>query len=66
MKLSSALLIRAHWHGPSPEVQSHHGLCRFHAPYEVLPFLSRNLNDDIIPQVGALQVTANIVFGYAT
>uniref|UniRef100_A0A8C0EQW8 Uncharacterized protein n=1 Tax=Bubo bubo TaxID=30461 RepID=A0A8C0EQW8_BUBBB len=26
----------------------------------------RNLNDDIIPQVGALQVTANIVFGYAT
>ncbi|NWV20469.1 MALT1 protein, partial [Origma solitaria] len=26
----------------------------------------RNLNDDIIPQVGALEVTANIVFGYAT
>ncbi|NWX48373.1 MALT1 protein, partial [Steatornis caripensis] len=26
----------------------------------------RNLNDDVIPQVGALQVTANIVFGYAT
>ncbi|XP_051495643.1 mucosa-associated lymphoid tissue lymphoma translocation protein 1-like isoform X2 [Apus apus] len=26
----------------------------------------RNLNDDLIPQVGALQVTANIVFGYAT
>ncbi|NXA42662.1 MALT1 protein, partial [Eudromia elegans] len=26
----------------------------------------RNLNDNIIPQVGALQVTANIVFGYAT
>ncbi|NXQ63763.1 MALT1 protein, partial [Anthoscopus minutus] len=26
----------------------------------------RNLNDDIIPQVGALDVTANIVFGYAT
>ncbi|NXU54779.1 MALT1 protein, partial [Turnix velox] len=26
----------------------------------------RNLNDDTIPQVGALQVTANIVFGYAT
>ncbi|NWU73134.1 MALT1 protein, partial [Pterocles burchelli] len=26
----------------------------------------RNLNDDVIPQLGALQVTANIVFGYAT
>ncbi|NXO40254.1 MALT1 protein, partial [Locustella ochotensis] len=26
----------------------------------------RNLNDDVIPQVGALEVTANIVFGYAT
>ncbi|KAM6041405.1 LOW QUALITY PROTEIN: mucosa-associated lymphoid tissue lymphoma translocation protein 1-like [Chlamydotis macqueenii] len=26
----------------------------------------RNLNDDVIPQVGTLQVTANIVFGYAT
>ncbi|NXI31648.1 MALT1 protein, partial [Sterrhoptilus dennistouni] len=26
----------------------------------------RNLNDDIIPQVEALEVTANIVFGYAT
>ncbi|XP_054252264.1 LOW QUALITY PROTEIN: mucosa-associated lymphoid tissue lymphoma translocation protein 1-like [Indicator indicator] len=26
----------------------------------------RNLNDDVIPQVEALQVTANIVFGYAT
>ncbi|NXY49387.1 MALT1 protein, partial [Ceuthmochares aereus] len=26
----------------------------------------RNLHDDVIPQVGALQVTANIVFGYAT
>ncbi|NWS79477.1 MALT1 protein, partial [Toxostoma redivivum] len=26
----------------------------------------RNLNDDIIPQIGALEVTANIVFGYAT
>ncbi|NXO02434.1 MALT1 protein, partial [Rhinopomastus cyanomelas] len=26
----------------------------------------RNLNDDVIPQVGAPQVTANIVFGYAT
>ncbi|NXR55651.1 MALT1 protein, partial [Hippolais icterina] len=26
----------------------------------------RNLSDDIIPQVGALEVTANIVFGYAT
>ncbi|KAK2542438.1 mucosa-associated lymphoid tissue lymphoma translocation protein 1-like [Columba guinea] len=26
----------------------------------------RNLNDDVIPQIGALQVTANIVFGYAT
>ncbi|XP_053855227.1 mucosa-associated lymphoid tissue lymphoma translocation protein 1-like isoform X1 [Vidua macroura] len=26
----------------------------------------RNLNDDIIPQDGALEVTANIVFGYAT
>ncbi|NXG76955.1 MALT1 protein, partial [Baryphthengus martii] len=26
----------------------------------------RNLNDDVIPQVGALQVTANVVFGYAT
>uniref|UniRef100_A0A8C6ZVX8 Mucosa-associated lymphoid tissue lymphoma translocation protein 1-like n=1 Tax=Nothoprocta perdicaria TaxID=30464 RepID=A0A8C6ZVX8_NOTPE len=26
----------------------------------------RNLNDNLIPQVGALQVTANIVFGYAT
>ncbi|NWI55664.1 MALT1 protein, partial [Calyptomena viridis] len=26
----------------------------------------RNFNDDIIPQVGALEVTANIVFGYAT
>ncbi|XP_031460590.1 mucosa-associated lymphoid tissue lymphoma translocation protein 1-like isoform X2 [Phasianus colchicus] len=26
----------------------------------------RNLNDDILPQVGALEVTANIVFGYAT
>ncbi|NWH66732.1 MALT1 protein, partial [Geococcyx californianus] len=26
----------------------------------------RNFNDDVIPQVGALQVTANIVFGYAT
>ncbi|NXL85022.1 MALT1 protein, partial [Alectura lathami] len=26
----------------------------------------RNPNDDVIPQVGALQVTANIVFGYAT
>ncbi|XP_021383945.1 mucosa-associated lymphoid tissue lymphoma translocation protein 1 [Lonchura striata] len=26
----------------------------------------RNLNDDIIPQVGVLEVTANIVFGYAT
>ncbi|NXT70894.1 MALT1 protein, partial [Chaetops frenatus] len=26
----------------------------------------RNLNDDIIPQVGALEVTANVVFGYAT
>ncbi|NXS62760.1 MALT1 protein, partial [Brachypteracias leptosomus] len=26
----------------------------------------RNLNDDIIPQVGTPQVTANIVFGYAT
>lgn len=32
----------------------------------LLPFPPRNLNDDIIPQVGALQVTANIVFGYAT
>lgn len=29
-------------------------------------FSRRNLNDDVIPQVGALQVTANIVFGYAT
>lgn len=29
-------------------------------------FSCRNLNDDVIPQVGALQVTANIVFGYAT
>lgn len=29
-------------------------------------FSHRNLNDDVIPQVGALQVTANIVFGYAT
>ncbi|NXP55361.1 MALT1 protein, partial [Heliornis fulica] len=26
----------------------------------------RNFNDDVIPQVGVLQVTANIVFGYAT
>ncbi|XP_048143811.1 mucosa-associated lymphoid tissue lymphoma translocation protein 1-like isoform X2 [Corvus hawaiiensis] len=26
----------------------------------------RNLNDDVIPQVGVLEVTANIVFGYAT
>ncbi|NXL65666.1 MALT1 protein, partial [Chordeiles acutipennis] len=26
----------------------------------------RNLNDDVIPQMGALQVTANVVFGYAT
>ncbi|XP_015742276.1 mucosa-associated lymphoid tissue lymphoma translocation protein 1-like isoform X1 [Coturnix japonica] len=26
----------------------------------------RNLNDDVVPQVGALEVTANIVFGYAT
>nr|XP_033813376.1 mucosa-associated lymphoid tissue lymphoma translocation protein 1-like isoform X2 [Geotrypetes seraphini] len=26
----------------------------------------RNMNDDILPQVGALKVTANIVFGYAT
>ncbi|XP_010016531.1 PREDICTED: mucosa-associated lymphoid tissue lymphoma translocation protein 1-like, partial [Nestor notabilis] len=26
----------------------------------------RNLNDDVIPNVGTLQVTANIVFGYAT
>ncbi|XP_069505523.1 mucosa-associated lymphoid tissue lymphoma translocation protein 1-like isoform X2 [Ambystoma mexicanum] len=26
----------------------------------------RNMNDDIIPKVGALKVTANIVFGYAT
>ncbi|XP_019465487.1 mucosa-associated lymphoid tissue lymphoma translocation protein 1-like, partial [Meleagris gallopavo] len=26
----------------------------------------RNLNDDVLPQVGALEVTANIVFGYAT
>ncbi|MBN3279222.1 MALT1 protein, partial [Polyodon spathula] len=26
----------------------------------------RNMNDDIIPQPGALKVTANIVFGYAT
>ncbi|NWZ73145.1 MALT1 protein, partial [Acrocephalus arundinaceus] len=26
----------------------------------------RNFSDDIIPQVGALEVTANIVFGYAT
>ncbi|XP_021234278.1 mucosa-associated lymphoid tissue lymphoma translocation protein 1-like isoform X1 [Numida meleagris] len=26
----------------------------------------RNLNDDVIPQLGALEVTANIVFGYAT
>ncbi|NXH11316.1 MALT1 protein, partial [Bucco capensis] len=26
----------------------------------------RNLSDDVIPQVEALQVTANIVFGYAT
>ncbi|NXJ16384.1 MALT1 protein, partial [Odontophorus gujanensis] len=26
----------------------------------------RNLNDDAIPQVGALEVTASIVFGYAT
>uniref|UniRef100_H3B0U4 MALT paracaspase 2 n=1 Tax=Latimeria chalumnae TaxID=7897 RepID=H3B0U4_LATCH len=26
----------------------------------------RNVNDDIIPQVGVLRVTANIVFGYAT
>ncbi|XP_078525592.1 mucosa-associated lymphoid tissue lymphoma translocation protein 1-like [Lissotriton helveticus] len=26
----------------------------------------RNMNDDIIPQIGALKVTANIVFGYAT
>lgn len=31
-----------------------------------LLFSYRNLNDDIIPQVGALEVTANIVFGYAT
>lgn len=31
-----------------------------------LLFSCRNLNDDIIPQVGALEVTANIVFGYAT
>ncbi|XP_067824250.1 mucosa-associated lymphoid tissue lymphoma translocation protein 1-like [Heptranchias perlo] len=26
----------------------------------------RNMHDEIIPQVGALRVTANIVFGYAT
>ncbi|XP_029469421.1 mucosa-associated lymphoid tissue lymphoma translocation protein 1-like [Rhinatrema bivittatum] len=26
----------------------------------------RNMNDDILPQVGSLKVTANVVFGYAT
>ncbi|KAJ1085190.1 hypothetical protein NDU88_005323 [Pleurodeles waltl] len=26
----------------------------------------RNMNDDVIPKIGALKVTANIVFGYAT
>lgn len=34
------------------------------SPAQLLSY--RNLNDDTIPQVGALQVTANIVFGYAT